>query len=439
MMNAVKGIRTLNILQIFLLFFLITGIFVFSLSMPNQSDATQAVETESSVLKAQSSSTLYQKEWNITFGDTSEDRGKSICVDSDGSIYVTGALTNGDAQILVAKYDSSGTQIWNVTWGGPDNDFGTAIAVDPAKNIYVTGLIGGVFSDLVVVKFDPNGNYIWNKTYDSGASSDTGSGIAYSSLEQRIYVCGDDADNILLFKYDTDGNLIWKYEYDSGSADWASGLCISDDFIYVSGKGGALNDALLLKHHKNNVSHFVKLWGGPLNEIGRSVAVDSTGNVYLTGYTKSFSLGQEDVFLAKFDELGNSIWNRTWGDLKIDRAEGIAIDANDDIYICAETSNYGAGSFDIAVLKYDSDGNQPWSAIWGGAFLEYVEDIALSGTDIYVVGITDSFGAGGNDGFILKYKQNTPQNIPGFEWVFLFVSVFSLLIYSVSKRLRKNL
>ncbi|KKK92161.1 hypothetical protein LCGC14_2705720, partial [marine sediment metagenome] len=78
-------------------------------------------------------------------------------------------------------------------------------------------------------------------------------------------------------------------------------------------------------------------------DYGRGVAVDSSDNVYVAGGTDSFGAGQDDIFLVKYDSSGVHQWNLTWGGITEDYSMGVAVDSSDNVYVAGITNSFGEG------------------------------------------------------------------------------------------------
>jgi len=148
-----------------------------------------------------------------------------------------------------------------------------------------------------------------------------------------------------------------------------------------------------------------RTWGSSTNDHGYSVAVDNNNNAYLCGYTLGFGAGNYDAFLVKYDSAGNQLWNVTWGGSNHDCGYGVTTDSY-NTYICGYTGSFGAGSDDAFLAKYDSAGNQLWNVTWGDSSEEYGFDVAVDGySNVYLCGHTNGFGAGSYDAFLAKYDS----------------------------------
>jgi len=154
-----------------------------------------------------------------------------------------------------------------------------------------------------------------------------------------------------------------------------------------------------------------KTWGGLANDNGYGIAADSSGNLFITGDTNSYGAANQDAFLLKYDSSGNLEWNKTWGGSNGDHGLGIAVDASGNVFITGYTSSYGAGNQDAFLLKYDSSGNLEWNKTWGGSLGDFGRGVAVdSSGNIFITGDTNR-GTAGPDVFLLKYDSSG-----NFQW-----------------------
>jgi Tfp pilus assembly protein PilZ len=289
------------------------------------------------------------------------------------------------------KWDSAGNKIWTRQAGTSNADMGSGVAVDSSGNIYVTGYTTGRLdgntnagsADIFLMKWDSAGNKIW--TRQAGTSNaDMGSGVAVDS-SGNIYVTGYTTggldrnthagkEDIFLIKFDRDGNKIWTKQTGTPSKDWSN-----------------------------------------------EVAVDSSGNIYVTGLTwgglnGNANAGSADIFLIKYDSAGNKIWTRQAGTSDADMGSGVAVDSSGNIYVIGAThggfdGNTNAGSADIFLMKWDSAGNKIWTRQAGTSESEYVTGAAVDSSDnIYIAGWTSGRldgnpNVGFTDIFLMKYHS----------------------------------
>jgi len=361
--------------------------------------------------------------WAKQMGSTSYDVGQSIATDSIGNVYVTGYfkgtvdfdpnagvynLTSlgGMEDIFICKISAAGNLIWAKQMGGSNPDYAIAIAVDDSGNVYTTGDFWGTadfdpgtgtcnFSsaglyDMFVSKLDKDGNFVWAKQM-GGSSYEAGISLALDH-DRNVYIAGH-------FKETAD--------FDPGTGTYNL-TSIGDYDIFVT-KLDASGNFL-----------WAKQMGGVGYDEGNSIAVDGSGNVYLTGNFKEtgdfnsgtgehilVSAGDADVFIGKYNTSGDFLWVNQLGAAGIDYGTSIAIDNSGNIHTTGAfcgTSDFNpgagtynmtsAGGFDLYVTEYDASGNFIYARRMGGTSEDLSKSITVDGggnayTTGYFNGIAD--------------------------------------------------
>jgi len=435
---------------------LLIGIFCCLALVSNalNSSPTSLKTSEHSLGVRSAAKRVYGSDLNITWGGSDYDSGWGIVLDGSGNIYITGETDSFGAGVrdaFIAKYDSAGNSLLNITWGGSNIDSGWGIVLDDSGNIYITGRtysFGAGSYDAFIAKYDSAGNSLLNITW-GGSNIDSGSGIALDD-SGNIYITGRTRSfgagsyDAFIAKYDSAGNSLLNITWGGSLYDHGRGIALDGSGnIYITGRaynfGTGGSDAFIAKYDSAGNSLLNITWGGSDHESGRDIALDESGNIFITGYTYSFGAGWCDAFIAKYDSAGNSLLNITWGGSDYDSGSGIALDDSGNIYITGRAYNFGTGGSDAFIAKYDSAGNSLLSITWGGSDSDQGMGIALDGSgNIYIAGETDSFGAGDRDAFIAKYLSGDDDapGISGYNLFFLIGFLCISLLILTKKHLK---
>ncbi|MFH1835804.1 MAG: glycoside hydrolase domain-containing protein [Methanobacteriota archaeon] len=370
--------------------------------------------------------TPFKLMWEESAGrpEISRSYGEDVVVAADGSVYVTGSVeyTNktDTSYLWLVKYDSDGNLLWDKSpstthYSMTNTSAGRGVDIDSSGNVYATGIFtqGVGDQDLWLLKYGSNGNLIFDKQIP-GVGNSLGNDVLVSS-DGFVYVAGvvvPPYDSWLL-KFDSNGNLIWNKTFGGSLQDQAYGLAESSDgSIYVTGLTQAappqgLNSKYNLTLHKfdsdGNLIWDEMLGGGDMDS-GRGVSVASDGSVYVTGYTKSYGAGSSDVWILRFDSDGNLVWDKTLGGTSTEEGNDIEVFSDDVIYVTARTSSFGAGGSDLWLVEFDSDGNVLRQQTEGDNEGNTGNGISVQDTgDIYIAGATKTCGFGYCDLWLMKY------------------------------------
>jgi len=368
----------------------------------------------------------YDTTFAVTWGGSSEySSGSSIIQTSDGGFVVTGdtwVYGAGSSDMFLAKYNSAGDLSWNKTWGGIGADMGISLVQTSDGGYAVTGgtdSYGAGNDDMALVKYDSAGNLSWSKTwggtnYDYGKSLVQTSDGGYAVIGQtRSFGAG--GDDMFLAKYDTTGNLSWSKIWGSDGGFVESLAQTSDGGYIVTGEtdsfGAGGSDIFLAKYDSSGNLSWIKTWGNTGGDYSSSIVQTSDGGYAVTGGTNSYGAGSYDMALVKYDSAGNLSWSKTWGGTGYDYGSSIVQSSDGGYAVAGITHSYGAGSYDTFLVKYDSAGNLSWNKTWGGTVYDSGNDLVQANDGGYAVtGSTESYGTGG-DMFLVKY--NASGDIPG--------------------------
>lgn len=383
-------------------------------------------------------------EWANIEGLYGYDYGYGLRTDNAGNIYVTGKFEmnanfsdtilpcQGNHDIYLARYSSNGSLDWVRTAGGYLGDYAYGLTTDGNSAVIIAGEIQGDSSlilfqgssimltsigenDVFIAKYDLNGTLLWAKS-EGGWKNEKALSVS-NDANGNIYICGFFTDttifngiisqgkglhDMFLAKYDSDGNFQWMRQGGGPGRDEAhSAKCDSYGNIYVCGmfsdsatfggttynttasSNGFYVDAYVAKYAPDGNLIWFKQSGGAYDDVARSITIDNTNKVYVTGEfnaNASFdsnylsSSGSADIFVASYDESGNVIWAVKAGGSIVDRAKGIYSNG-DNLYITGQfgdTATFGTSSIfapdnsDIFISCLNNSGNFLWSTSIGG-------------------------------------------------------------------------
>ena len=250
----------------------------------NLNGISNSGRTDAFVIKFNSSDT---KQWTKKLGTWQNDLANGVATDSSGNFYVTGFTyqdmdgntSAGNADLFVAKYNSSGTKQWTKQLGTSKHDRARGVVTDSSGNVYVTGdTYGGLdgntnagYNDLFVVKYNSSGTKQWTKQLGT-SSTDLANGVA-TDPSGNVYVTGGTYGGL-------DGNT------NAGNSD-----------LFV------------VKYNSSGTKQWTKQLGSSSRDYDYGVATDSSRNVYVSGDTYggldgNTSAGNADLFVVKYNSNG---------------------------------------------------------------------------------------------------------------------------------------
>jgi len=154
-------------------------------------------------------------------------------------------------------------------------------------------------------------------------------------------------------------------------------------------------------------SIFQKTYGGGLNDLGWAVEQTNDGGYIVAGSAESFGAGAADFYLIKTDANGDTLWTRTYGGGGDDFGRAVEQTTDGGYIVAGYTTSFGAGVEDVYLIKTDTNGDTLWTKTYGGAGDDRGWAVEQTTDGGYIVaGGTLSFGAGGNDVYLIKTDAN---------------------------------
>jgi hypothetical protein len=361
-------------------------------------------------------------QWHTFLGGSGDDTGLGIAVDGSSNVYVAGASYTawgspirpygGFCDTFVVQLDSRGTLQWHTFLGG--SSWGARMAIDGSSNVYVTGLSSGTWGtpirphsgsdtgDIFAAKFDgDDGALQWN-TFLGGSGDEDGFDIAVDG-SGNVYVAG------------------------ASTAAWGAP---------IRAHSGAY-DAFAAKLDSSGALQWNTFLGGDGDDHGIGIGVDGRGDVYVAGVSdatwgspiRDYSGGYIDIFAAKFDGNDGALqWNTFLGGSESDIGYSIGVDGSGNVYVAGNSAAaWGSplraysSSIDALIAQLDSGGVLQWHTFLGESGYDTAWSIVVDkNRNVYVAGTSQStWGApvrdysGDYDAFVAKLSPAPEIDVQG--------------------------
>lgn len=330
--------------------------------------------------------------WHTFLGTTDDDYARGIALDGSGDLYVTGdshqtwgtpirpfTIGGTTSDGFVAKLTADGEIVWSTFLGGNKDDFGNAIAVDGSGDVYVAGdsraswdspvraftAAAGDLREAFAAKLTTAGALTWH-TFLGSDQTDNGNGIAVDA-GGNVYVAGTSfgtwgsplrafthSSSPFAAKLASDGTLTWNTFLAATLPGY--GRAITTDAsgsVYVTGNdfssGGSfsvIERALTAKVTSDGALTWLNIINSNFNVVGRGVAVDGSGNVYIAGsdYSswgtpdRAYTPGAYDAFAARLTANGAVAWNTFLGGSGDDAGFAVALDGNGNLALAGSSA-----------------------------------------------------------------------------------------------------
>ncbi len=274
--------------------------------------------------------------WTATVGTGNEDVVRGVATDDQGNVYVAGSVNTRNA--FLVRYNAAGATLWAKSFTGS----GVAQANDVAVGAGGSAFVIGTFAGQIDFDPDPNATYHLNSNEDS--------------------------EDIFLLKLDSGGRFVWAIGLGSKQSDSGEAVFVNRrGFVYTTGSFEESMDAdpnpnkeyLLYSEgdddifviRYNNDGTLARAWsmGGDDDAIGRDIAADGGGNVYIAGdflgkidldqdelEDEQRSAGKEDIFLVKYNDNAGWTWSIVVGGREEDERPAVALDEAGDVYLTGD-------------------------------------------------------------------------------------------------------
>lgn len=375
---------------------------------------------------------LGELDWVKSFGGSGEDTAQSVIQTSDGGYAVLGYTNSTDGDLVekalnvndywLLKFDLDGNLEWHKTYGGSKDDRGQSVIQTNDRGYAIVGYAmsddgdgsnNEGFHDNWILRLDASGNILWEKSfgfsghdhsYDVVQTSDGGfffsgfldvtSSGGEGNTGKNPYLTRHGVGEFWGTRLDANGDLIWRRYFGGTNNDRSFGVVEandgglvmvgaseSDDFDISNSKGSY--DFWVVKVTAKGEMLWEKSFGG--TGIDKAYAIVKTqdnayaivGNTFSIDTDISKNNGESDVWLIKVSDMGELLWEKTFGGTAFDAARGLGNTSDGGFVIAGNSKSLDGnatqnmGENDLWIIKTDSEGNVLFEKSFGGADLDF--------------------------------------------------------------------
>lgn len=350
-----------------------------------------------------------------------DDVAYKITKDPSGNIYVSGTSYAGNESIVTVKYDANGNQMWSTVYNGNSYIYFTDLQTDKWGNVFVAGTIYNNVTndDFVLIKYDTNGIKLWEQVYnDFLTNADEYATDLFVDNLGNVFITGkafvSDLERVVTIKFDGNGNFKWHNKIDGWIRNWPrlavdSNCCAIvtySDCNYVTVKYDANGTELWRADYDSP-----ELFGSYSFDIPKAITIDNSGNVYVTGTIGTDATFMYQIATVKYSSDGRQVWvagDDGFYDQSI--PESIEVDSEGNVYVAGGIEGTD-GTYDCITKKYNSLGEQLWASEYDDKppySGNYAYDLKVDNAgNVYVSGSSYSDTFTGNGSFVtIKYSPN---------------------------------
>ncbi|MCH7761954.1 T9SS type A sorting domain-containing protein [candidate division TA06 bacterium] len=381
-------------------------------------------------------SSIAQTTFERTYGGTGWDGGTSVQQTTDGGYIISGYTKSfgaGGVDFYLIKTNPSGDTVWTRTYGDGTDDKSHSVRQTSDGGYIIAGCTKcetSTSTDIYLIKTDPLGNTLWTRAYDRN-DQDRSYSVQQTSDGGYIITgctdCSTSDEDIYLVKTDSLGDTLWTRTFGGTNVDVGMSVKQTADGGYVIAGftvsfGSGSGDVYLIKTDSLGDTLWTRTYGGTMNDAGSSVQQTvPDGGYIIAGFTRSFGSGSSDIYLIKTDSLGETLWTKTFGGTMLDGGSSVQQTQDGGYIIAGQTASFGAGMYDVYLIKTDFMGNAAWTRIYGGRLFEIGSSVQQTSDGGYIiVGYTESFDPGNRDVYLIKTNEaglvGIEEDNPRFEF-----------------------
>jgi hypothetical protein len=366
------------------------------------------------------------------------------------------------SDVYIIKTDSLGDTLWTKTYGGSDFDEAYCVRQTLDGGYIIAGQtfsFGAGHSDVYLLKLNPIGDTIWTKTfgdtsYEYGYSVEQTADSGFI-VAGHTFSIGSGQSDVYLIKTNINGDMVWYRTFGGANDDKGRAVQQTSDGGYIiTGLTESLDpsrDVYLIKTDTNGDTLWTRNYGGQLNDMAFSVKQTPDSGYIIAGWTYSFGAGDADVYLIRIDSLGDTIWTTAVGGQFNDVGFSVRQTFDSKFIVVGWTNSFGSGARDVYLARVNESGSTLWTKTFGGINNDVGNSFiqALDG-GFAIVGYTYSFGVGNSDVWLIKTEPDIgigeqPAIPPKKKEIRLtyhpnpFTTVTSIQLIGASKNTKSNL
>ncbi len=359
--------------------------------------------------------------WTKTFGGSDDDYSFSVQQTKDGG-YILMATSQsfgaGSQDFWLIKTNPNGDTLWTKKFGENADDWGYSAQQTIDEGYIVTGITrsfnDGSNYDLWLIKTNSSGDTLWTKTFRGNCSDVTS---VQQTTDEGYIIIGSTysfivgSSDIWLIKTNANGDTLWTKTYGGSGDDYGHSVQQTKDegFIitgYTQSFGAGSNDIWLVKTNAEGDTLWTKTFGGSDSDFGNSVQQTKDEGYIVVG--TAYSLNGGNVWLIKTDASGNSIWTKMFVGSHDDGGGSVQQTKDEGYIVTGNTSSFGAGIYDVWLIKTNANGDTLWTKTFGGSKSDGGNSVQQTIDGGYIItGATYSYGAGMSDVWLIKTTPDT--------------------------------
>ena len=348
------------------------------------------------------------------YGGPSYDGGISVLQTNDGGYIIAGQTSNSAGSAYIIRTNGIGDTLWTKVYGGNLSQVFYKIRNTNDGGYILCGVTHGLGYygyNYLMLKINSSGVTLWQKGY--GGYGDENANDVIQTSDGGFALVGASTsfgDAIYFVKTNNQGDTLWTKLYSKSYTSFANSLIQLADNGYIivgeTGIGSVNRNLLVIRTNLNGDTIWMKTFGGYNNEVGYSVKETDDGGFIISGATKSFGAGGYDVYLIKIYSNGLIQWTKTIGGINDDSGGECILTSDGGYAVAGSTKSFGSGNYDAYLLKFNSIGDTLWTKTFGGLGIDASGSIKETTDGGFIIaGRTESYG-GNSDVYLIKTDAN---------------------------------